>query len=52
MPEYIENMKLAIVGVVAMGMTAMIVPITPTAEKIVLCAISGLIGYLAREKGV
>lgn len=48
MPKYIENTSLAILGVVGMAIVAMIMPINPLAEKIVLCAVSGLIGYIAR----
>ncbi len=46
--DYIENTKIAIVGVIAIAIIS-IFQLTPTeAKEIVLVTVGGLIGYIAR----
>ena len=50
MPDYVENTKIAIVGVIMIAVISLFQLDAPVAEKIALTLGSGLIGYIARGK--
>ena len=50
MLDYAENTKLAIVGVIAMGVISIFKPITPEALEVIKLIAVGLLGFMARGK--
>ena len=50
MPDYTENTKLAILGVILMAIVSIFQLSPAEAKEIVLVVAGGLIGYIARGK--
>lgn len=52
MPDYIENTKIAIVGVIAIALVSIFELNAAEAKEIALVIGGGLIGYIARGKEI
>ncbi len=50
MPDYADNTKIAIVGVIAMGIISIFKPIGPEALEVIKLIAVGLLGFMARGK--
>ena len=50
MPDYTENTKLAIVGVIALGIVSIFQLNPADAKEVVQIVAAGLIGYISRGK--
>lgn len=52
MSDYVENTKIAIVGVIAIALVSIFQLSAAEAKEVVLVVTGGLIGYIARGKEI